>query len=108
MVPQIQTVERVEEVVSTQEVVRHVDVPVPQIQEVVRHVPRVETIEKVVQVPRPVIQTVERVVEVPQVQEVVRHVDVPVPQVQEVPAPYSQAFETNRYAGPSMPATTYA
>merc|ERR1711865_1033319 len=48
-------------------------------QEVVRHVPRIETVERVVEIQRPSVQTVERIEEVVQIQEVVRHVEVPGP-----------------------------
>ena len=91
---QLPTVERLEEVVHTQEVVRHVDVPVPQIQEVVRHQPRVEIVEKTVHVSKPQIQVVEKTY--------TEHVNV---RMQEGPATYSHAIETNRYAGHHMPMT---
>ena len=74
----------VAEVPHIQEVIKHAVVPVPHIQEVVRHVPRVEIVEKVVEVLRPHIRTIERVKTVTRAQEVFSSVQVPVPFVQVV------------------------
>ena len=73
--------ERFVEVPQIQEIIRHV--PRVEIQEIVREVVKVEiqVVEKVVEVPQ--IQTVDKIVEIPQIQEVIRHV--PVPQIVDVP-----------------------
>ena len=65
--------------VNIQEVIKYVDLPVPEIQVVVRQVPRIVTVEKVIAVPEPLIQTDEMVEEEVYTHEVIRYVEVPVP-----------------------------
>ena len=66
--------ERVEEMHRKHKIVRHDGTPVPYVQEVKRHLPRIETVERHVDS-----LTVMKVEEVYNTQEVFAHVDIPVP-----------------------------
>merc|ERR1711896_75800 len=78
-----------------QEIIRHVEVPGPvHTQEVVRHVPKTHTVEKVVHVSRPQVQVVEKIVE----ERIQTH-------MHQLPATYSAPVETATYEAPT---TTYA
>merc|ERR1712194_533150 len=77
---QIQHVERVVEVPQVQVVQRHVHVPGPvETREIVRHVPKLITEEQIIEIHIPQVQHVEKVIELPQVQTMQRHVHVPGP-----------------------------
>ena len=67
-----------------QEVVWHVQVTMPRVQEDVKQMPRIETVEKIAQVLRQHILTVEHVEEVIRTQKVTRHAEVLMPHVLKV------------------------